>query len=186
MDLLPENRSLVVRVWPLAAGAAKGVADWGAGERACALGRAGIRATKREGDGATPAGLFLLRRVLYRADRLARPATGLPLEPLMPGNGWCDDPADRRYNQPVTLPCDARAERLWRDDALYDLLVVLGHNDDPPAPGRGSAIFLHVARQDYAPTRGCIALAAVDLRELLTECAPGAWLSVAEARPRKA
>jgi L,D-peptidoglycan transpeptidase YkuD (ErfK/YbiS/YcfS/YnhG family) len=182
MDIPPENHGPVIHVWPDSAGAAKGVADWGAGERACALGRAGVSATKREGDGATPAGLFLLRRVLYRADRMARPATGLPLKPLTPHDGWCDDPSDRRYNQPVTLPCAARHERLWRDDALYDLLVVLGHNDDPPAPELGSAIFLHVAGADYAPTRGCIALAVDDLRELLGKCAPGARLGVAFSR----
>ncbi|MGP1394008.1 MAG: L,D-transpeptidase family protein [Inquilinaceae bacterium] len=133
----------------------------------CALGRGGVRADKREGDGATPAGAFPLRRLLYRADRLVRPETGLPTAEIGPDDGWCDDPADGRYNRPVALPCAARHERLWRDDGLYDLVVVLGHNDDPPEAGRGSAVFLHVAKTGYEPTEGCVALALPDLTRVL-------------------
>lgn len=134
----------------------------------CALGRGGVKAEKREGDGATPAGLFPLRRVLYRADRLTAPATLLPLSAIEPHDGWCDDPADPAYNRQVRLPHGARAENLWREDALYDVVVVLGHNDDPPRPGLGSAIFLHVASSDYAPTEGCVALAPGDLLKVLS------------------
>lgn len=136
----------------------------------CALGRGGVRVEKREGDGATPTGCFALRRVLYRPERGAAPETVLPVSAIAPDDGWCDDPADPRYNRPVTLPYPASAERLWREDRLYDLLVVLGHNDDPPEPGAGSAIFLHVARPDYGPTEGCVALAPDDLRALLKAC----------------
>lgn len=136
----------------------------------CALGRAGIRAAKREGDGATPAGLLPLRRVLYRPDRLSRPRLALPVAPLSPDAGWCDDSADPAYNRLVSLPHPARHERMWRDDGLYDLVVVLGYNDDPPVPGLGSAIFLHVARPDYGPTEGCVALALDDLRAVLGDC----------------
>ena len=139
----------------------------------CALGRAGARLDKREGDGATPLGCFPLRRAFYRADRIAKPQTGLPLAPLDPHLGWCDDPGDNAYNKPVLLPNAARHERLWRDDALYDLLAVIGYNDDPVEPGRGSAIFLHVARPDFAPTEGCIAMRLADLSELLRACRPG-------------
>lgn len=128
-----------------------------------------MRTTKREGDGATPAGAFAMRRLLYRADRSAAPVTRLPVAPIANDDGWCDDPVDAAYNRPVKLPYRARAEQLWRDDRLYDLLVVLGHNDDPAIAGAGSAIFLHVASADYAPTEGCVALAPDDLRRILAE-----------------
>jgi len=144
----------------------------------CALGRGGVRHVKTEGDGVTPVGCFALRRVLYRADRGPAPGTALPIAALDPADGWCDDPADAHYNRPVRLPHGACAERLWRDDGVYDLIVILGHNDDPPVAGAGSAIFLHVARPGYAPTEGCIALAAADLRAVLAACAPGDRLCV--------
>src|ERR1700689_2079632 len=109
----------------------------------CGLGPGGVAAVadKHEGDGATPAGAWPLRRVLYRPDRRAAPATGLPVAPLDPADGWCDAPGDPAYNRPVVLPYPASAERLWRDDHVYDLIVVLGHNDDPVVPRAGSAIF---------------------------------------------
>jgi L,D-peptidoglycan transpeptidase YkuD (ErfK/YbiS/YcfS/YnhG family) len=132
-----------------------------------ALGKGGARAGKCEGDGATPAGVLLLRRVLYRADRVGRPQAGVPVEPLAPRDGWCDDPTHGDYNRAVTLPHPARCEALWRTDAVYDVIGVLGWNDAPVVPGRGSAIFLHVARPDYAPTQGCVALALADLVRLL-------------------
>lgn len=142
---------------------------------ACSLGRAGVRQDKREGDGATPAGSFPLREVLYRPDRLPTPpATGLPLRALAPEDGWCDEPADPSYNRPVRLPYPASHERMWRDDDLYDLVVVVGYNDQPVVPGRGSAIFLHLARPGYAPTAGCVGLARADLLELLAGLGPGA------------
>lgn len=133
----------------------------------CALGKGGIRAMKQEGDGATPAGLLPIRRILWRADRGARPATPLPAEPLAPDDGWCDDPAHRAYNTRIRLPHDARHEALWREDAVYDVIGVLGWNDAPVVRGRGSAIFLHLARPGLAPTEGCIALPEADLRRLL-------------------
>ncbi len=132
-----------------------------------ALGRGGVRTHKQEGDGATPAGVLPLRRVLYRADRGPPPACAVPIEPLAPDDGWCDDPADAEYNRMVRRPHPGRSEALWRDDALYDLIGVLGWNDAPVARGLGSAIFLHVARPDFAPTDGCVALAAADLRAVL-------------------
>ena len=135
----------------------------------CALGPAGITTAKREGDKATPAGIFPLRRALYRADRLTKPQTVLPLAAIALDDGWCDDPGDPSYNRAVTLPYPARHERLWRDDALYDAVVVIGHNDDPVRPGAGSAIFLHVAKPDYAPTEGCVALAKEDLLTVLAD-----------------
>jgi L,D-peptidoglycan transpeptidase YkuD (ErfK/YbiS/YcfS/YnhG family) len=132
-----------------------------------ALGRRGMTAHKQEGDGATPRGVLPLLRVLYRADRLAPPRCAVPLEPIGPDDGWCDDPADAAYNRPVKLPYPARHEELWRGDALYDVVGVLGWNVAPVVRGAGSAIFLHVASGDYAPTAGCIALALPDLQACL-------------------
>ena len=144
---------------------------WAGREVVCTLGHGGIRADKREGDGATPAGLFTLRRVLWRADRLADPpVTRLPCAPILPTDGWCDWPEDPLYNRPVTLPYPARHERMWRDDALYDIVGVIGYNDSPAVSGLGSAIFLHVAGPDYAPTEGCVALAIDDLIRVLADC----------------
>lgn len=132
-----------------------------------AIGRAGVRINKAEGDGATPAGPLKLRRVLYRADRISPPPVGVPREPIAPNDGWCDDPGHRDYNRMVRLPHDGRHEELWRVDPLYDIIGVLGWNDQPILRGLGSAIFLHIAREDYAPTEGCIALAMPDLRAVL-------------------
>ena len=134
---------------------------------AVVLGAGGIRADKREGDGATPPGLLVLRRVLYRADRGSAPACAVPREALAPDDGWCDDPGHPDYNRMIRLPHPARHERLWRDDGLYDIVGVLGWNDDPVLRGRGSAIFLHAARPDGQPTTGCIALAPDALRQVL-------------------
>jgi len=162
-----------------------GTVEAGGRRLGCALGRAGVRADKREGDGATPAGRFRLRRVLYRPDREAPPATLLPVSAIGAGDGWCDDPGDPAYNRPVVLPHPASHERLWRDDGLYDLVVVTGHNDDPVVPGAGSAVFVHVARPGYAPTEGCVALARDDLAWLLARVGPETTLAVslAPARP---
>jgi L,D-peptidoglycan transpeptidase YkuD (ErfK/YbiS/YcfS/YnhG family) len=137
-------------------------------------GKAGVTAQKREGDAATPAGRLALRRVLYRADRLSRPPVcAVPVEPISPQDGWCDDVANAAYNQPVRLPFAGRYEALWRDDGIYDVIGVLDWNTAPILRGRGSAIFLHVARPDMAPTAGCIALA---LAELLACLAAGLTL----------
>jgi L,D-peptidoglycan transpeptidase YkuD (ErfK/YbiS/YcfS/YnhG family) len=159
-----------------------GTVAWPAGQANCALGRRGVTQEKREGDGATPAGAMALRLVFYRPDRLAQPATRLPVRALRPEDGWCDDPASSEYNRHVRRPFAARHESLWRDDALYDLIVVLGWNDAPPVPGRGSAIFLHVAGDGCPPTEGCVALARPDLLRLLADCAPGDKLIVKPSR----
>ncbi|WP_374763149.1 L,D-transpeptidase family protein [Yunchengibacter salinarum] len=150
---------------------------------ACTLGRAGMVPGdgKREGDGATPAGWHPVRRVLYRPDRVAAPVTGLPVQALSPQDGWCDDPMSTAYNMPVRLPVPLSHETLWRDDNAYDLLVVLGYNDDPPIPGLGSAIFLHCLKPDNAPTEGCIAVAQQDLVRLLRQMRPGDALMAGDA-----
>lgn len=149
------------------------VADWGAGPRRCAVGRGGIGTKEREGDGITPLGRFALRRVLFRPDRVSPPRTMLPSVELAQSDGWCDDPGDESYNRLVACPYRARAEALWREDALYDVLAIIGFNDEPVVPGMGSAIFLHVAQPDYGPTEGCVALSFCDLLEALNAVAPG-------------
>ncbi len=133
---------------------------------------------KREGDGASPAGAWPARRVFFRPDKGPAPETGLPVIALKPGDGWSDDPHAAGYNRLATLPCPGSYEALWRGDALYDLIVELGYNDDPPLAFRGSAIFLHVAREGYLPTEGCVALAERDLRAVLKHLGGGSVVEI--------
>ena len=137
-----------------------------------ALGRGGIRANKREGDGGTPRGSFRLRRLWWRADRLPRPRTSLPVRRIRADDGWCEDPRDRHYNQPIRLPPSHPGDRLWRTDRLYDLIIELDHNTRPRIAGRGSAVFVHVARPGFAPTAGCVALKADALLRLIAHTTP--------------
>ena len=140
-------------------------------EYPCALGRGGVQEIKCEGDGATPVGTFNLRQVFYRSDQLPLPVSGLPVRALTRDDGWCDDPAHGDYNRLVQLPFEASHENMWREDNLYDVIVVIGHNDSPPKPGLGSAIFIHCATADFSPTLGCIALARETLIGLLPRLA---------------
>lgn len=153
--------------------------DWGAGARHAAVGPGGIGLKGGEGDGITPRGRFPIREILYRADRIARPEVKLPLRAIAQNDGWCDAPTDPNYNRLVTLPYPASAEHMWRDDHLYDLVAVLGYNDDPVVPGKGSAIFLHLARPDYSPTHGCVALALADALAALEQLEPGDEIEIA-------
>jgi L,D-peptidoglycan transpeptidase YkuD (ErfK/YbiS/YcfS/YnhG family) len=132
-----------------------------------ALGRTGIKANKREGDGATPRGAFRLKRLWWRADRHPRPVTSLPVRRIGADDGWCEDASDRRYNQPVRLAPHSKADRLRRADNLYDYVIEIDHNTRPRVAGRGSAVFIHIARPGFGPTAGCVALALNPLRQLL-------------------
>jgi L,D-peptidoglycan transpeptidase YkuD (ErfK/YbiS/YcfS/YnhG family) len=132
-----------------------------------ALGRGGIRADKREGDGGTPRGVFHPVRLWWRADRMLRPRTLLPVRRIGPDDAWCENPADRRYNQSFRRSANEPGDRLRRGDSLYDMIVAIDHNTRPRKAGRGSAVFIHVARPDFAPTAGCVALRADDLRKVL-------------------
>ena len=131
------------------------------------LGRSGILANKREGDGATPRGSFRPLRLWWRADRGSRPRTHLPVRRIGPDLAWCEDPADRRYNRPFPRSANEPGDRLWRDDGLYDFIIEIDHNTRPRVAGRGSAVFLHIARPDRGPTAGCVAMAANSLSRLL-------------------
>ena len=145
-----------------------------AGQRAirAALGRASVKAAKREGDGATPAGRFHPVRLWWRADRLPRPRTLLPVRRITVDDAWCEDPADRRYNSPFRRSANEPGDRLKRADGLYDLIVEIDHNTRPRVAGYGSAVFIHVARPGFAPTAGCVALSRGDLQQLLRRLSP--------------
>jgi len=137
-----------------------------------ALGRGSIKANKREGDGATPRGRFRLKRLWWRADRHPRPVTRLQARRIKSNDGWCEDPLHRRYNQRISVPKGSKADRLARQDELYDFIVELDHNTRPRVAGRGSAVFIHVARPGFAPTAGCVALTMPALRRLLARVGP--------------
>ena len=156
----------------------KGVLSWPGGSARAACGLAGVKTDKREGDHASPAGTFPLLYGFYRLDRVGWPKTDLPMTGLRPDFGWCDAPEDPHYNTLVTLPYPASAELLWREDGLYDLIVVIGYNTDPVVPGKGSAIFLHVARPDFSGTEGCIAIERKELLALLGLLGPGSTITI--------
>lgn len=146
----------------------------------CALGRGGVHRKISEGDGITPVGTWGLGQVFYRSDRLRGPETGLEAIAIAPDWGWCDDPSHADYNQRITLPHPASHEALWREDAVYDVVVEVLYNTNPITAGLGSAIFIHVARPNYEPTEGCIALELNDLLALLTLCNNHVQLSISD------
>lgn len=166
------NQKLIVRP--------DGQLSFGSDIYRCALGRGGRSAKKTEGDGVTPVGLWRIHKVYYRPDKLAAPDTGLPVVALSENDGWCDDPAHADYNRPVTLPHVASCEKLWRDDAVYDIVVTLGYNDDPVMPGAGSAIFFHLAGAGFEATEGCVAVAREDMLTILKQLAPEDLLEILE------
>jgi len=144
----------------------------------CTIGAGGAREDKVEGDAATPVGIFPLRHLYFRNDRLLLPKVHLPARPISEHDGWCDDPRSSSYNRLVRIPNEWSHEKMWRDDGLYDLLVVVGYNDDPPEGEWGSAIFLHIARDDMSPTQGCIAFTREDLLGLVSLLKPQTKLRV--------
>ncbi len=133
------------------------------------LGRGGILTNKHEGDGATPRGIFHPKRLWWRRDRTARPRTSLPVRAIAPTDAWCEDPADRRYNRSIRVAPDAVGDRLMRADHLYDYIVEIDHNTRPRIAGRGSAVFIHLARDNFGPTAGCVGLKRNDMLRLLAQ-----------------
>jgi L,D-peptidoglycan transpeptidase YkuD (ErfK/YbiS/YcfS/YnhG family) len=156
----------------------RGILTAGALAIPVSLGRGGILANKFEGDGGTPRGRYRLKRLWWRADRLARPQTGLPVRPIVPADAWSEDPADRRYNRPVRRKPGEPGDRLMRQDGLYDLIIEIDHNDRPRIAGRGSAVFIHVARDGFRPTAGCVGLRRNDLIRLLGRLSPRTWIHI--------
>lgn len=143
-----------------------------------ALGRGGIKANKREGDGGTPQGRFRPLRLWWRPDRLRRPHTSLPARRINQTVAWSEDPADRNYNRPVIRSANEPGDRLWRSDRLYDLFIEIDHNVRPRVARRGSAVFIHVARPGFAPTAGCVALRFEDLRRLSKQIGPKTRITI--------
>ncbi|MEQ1695070.1 MAG: L,D-transpeptidase family protein [Hyphomicrobiaceae bacterium] len=176
-QVIAAHATLIVRT--ISARARVGLLQVGSMRFRCALGRTGSKIGKREGDGASPIGTWALREAYYRADRIARPRTDLKLRAIDRRDGWCDATRDRNYNRRVSHPYPASAEHLWREDGLYDIVVVLGYNDAPRIKGRGSAIFLHCAREGFSPTQGCVALARRDLIRLMASLGSRTRLQIA-------
>ena len=137
-----------------------------------ALGRGGIKADKWEGDGGTPRGTFRPRQLWWRADRHPRPKTHLPIRAIRREDAWCEDPSSRHYNQPMRLAGDGGGDRLTRADHLYDFIIEIDHNTSPRVAGRGSAVFLHLARPDFSPTAGCISMTQSAMLRLLERLGP--------------
>jgi L,D-peptidoglycan transpeptidase YkuD (ErfK/YbiS/YcfS/YnhG family) len=137
-----------------------------------ALGRGGIQANKREGDSGTPKGTFYPRKLWWRADRHPQPRTFLPVRAIAAADAWCEDPNDRHYNRPVRLDRDCGGDRLRREDHLYDFIIEIDHNFRPRIAGRGSAVFLHLARDNFAPTAGCVSMTKSAMLHLLQRLRP--------------
>ena len=154
-------------------------------EYRCAIGRSGVVEDKKEGDGGTPVGTFKIRKIYYRPDRInpAEIKTDIPLVALSEDDGWADDVNSPEYNKYVKLPFEPSHENLWRDDHVYDIIAVIGYNDDPVVNGKGSAIFLHVAKENYSPTAGCIALEKNDLLNILSQFTKNDEIVIEKARP---
>ena len=159
--------------------AAAGRLRFGDIDMGCTIGRGGLcdAADKREGDGCTPRGVWPVRAILLRPGKVTPPPLHLPWRWVRAGDGWSDDPVDPAYNRPVRLPRHFSAESLTRSDDAYDIIVILGHNDAPPVPGRGSAIFFHLS--EGRPTAGCVAVDRADMLRLLPLLAPGDAMEIA-------
>ncbi|TNE28992.1 MAG: hypothetical protein EP349_07105 [Alphaproteobacteria bacterium] len=172
----------LITVTPDSADPTRGILQFHGQNYDCVLGRGGVIAAvaKREGDGATPLGTWALRCVYYRADKLEKPSTALPLHVIKETDGWCDASEHPAYNTLVELPFDDSHEEMWRKDDVYDIVVPLGYNDDPPIPDMGSAIFLHLMRPEKTPTAGCVALALPDLYAVLAHCGSDTVISISE------
>ena len=145
----------------------------------CALGKSGVTRTKREGDGATPVGLFLLRRIWYRNDILRLSGCRLPLKSIQRDDGWCDEPNDKRYNKSIKRPFSPSHERMWRPDNVYNIVIEIGWNDAPVIRGKGSAIFFHLARPGFTPTEGCVAINLEAMRKILPRIGPKTRFDIA-------
>ncbi len=177
------RKRTLARVLTLSDAATSGIMTYGHLQFSVALGKSGIRSTKREGDGATPLGRWRILTVYYRPDRLRRPLAGVPVRANSITNGWCDAATDRNYNRRVSMPYPASAERLWRNDSLYDLVAVLDYNIAPRSKRRGSAIFMHVARKSFAPTEGCIATTRAHLLRFLAATKAGTVIAAGRNAP---
>lgn len=154
------------------------IALWGGTAFKCTIGENGLTYEKLEGDEKTPIGSFLFRRAFYRPDRLERPISNIPLNAIKENCGWCDDPESIHYNEYIQKPFGASHENLWLKESMYDLLIAVGHNDSPPKPYKGSAIFIHLMNPNGLPTKGCIGLEKADLLHILAQATPESKLTI--------
>ena len=168
----------IIWIRPAAGNSRRGLLTAGGRTIPVALGRGGIRANKREGDGGTPKGTFHPRKLWWRADRHPQPRTFLPVRAITPADAWCEDPNDRHYNRPVRLDRDSRGDRLKREDHLYDFIVEIDHNSSPRIAGRGSAVFLHLARDNFGPTAGCVSMTKSAMLHLLQRLGPDTRIEI--------
>ena len=169
----PAGRPLpLVRIRAAAGDRSRGWLTAGGQTIPVALGRGGIRANKCEGDGGTPRGTFRPRQLWWRADRHPRPSTFLPVRAITAQDAWCEDVSSRHYNQPLRLAAKDGGDRLTRDDHLYDFIIEIDHNTKPRIAGRGSAVFLHLAREDFSPTAGCVSMTRGAMLRLLERLGP--------------
>ncbi|MBS0527768.1 MAG: L,D-transpeptidase family protein [Proteobacteria bacterium] len=168
----PDRPLTAIRIRAAAGDPSRGWLMAGGQSIPVALGRGGIKANKREGDGGTPSGTFSPVRLWWRADRHPRPRTFLPVRPITPTDAWCEDPADRHYNQAIRLERGENGDRLTRADHLYDFIIEIDHNTRPRVAGRGSAVFLHLARDNFGPTAGCVAMTRPAMLRLLRRIGP--------------
>src|SRR6201981_3574232 len=171
-NAVPNRKLTAVTIRPAAGNPRRGWLTGGGLTIPVALGRGGILANKREGDGGTPRGTFRPRQLWWRADRHPRPATFLPTRAISREDAWCEDPADRHYNQPIRLDSDKPGDRLTRKDHLYDFIVEIDHNTTPRVAHRGSAVFLHLARENFGPTAGCVSMTEAAMLRLLRRLGP--------------
>ena len=133
----------------------------------CAIGKKGITKNKKENDLKTPSGIFKLKKIFYRKDRIKFINTSIKKEIIKRNMGWCDDPSSKYYNKKIKFPFNSSAEKLWRKDNIYDLIIVINYNFNPIIKNKGSAIFLHLCKKNYAPTKGCVAIKKKDMINLL-------------------
>lgn len=175
----------ILHVFPKTEDPTQGHALWHGQVFQCALGKKGVinAVDGREGDQKTPAGLYHLKYGYYRADRLSKPESAIPFTELEENDGWCDQVGDPHYNQAIKHPINVSAEELWRQDNLYNIILVTSHNDGPERSDLGSAIFVHVARKGYQPTMGCIAFEQQDLLTILKDAGPNSMIRVHESTP---
>jgi len=133
----------------------------------CAIGKNGITNNKIEGDKCTPSGIYSIDQIYYRKDKLTLPTIDFQTTPINKNFGWCDDTTSSHYNKFIEFPFSDRAEILFREDEIYNIICVISYNTNPIIKNKGSAIFVHVANTDYSGTAGCLALKQSDLIELL-------------------
>jgi L,D-peptidoglycan transpeptidase YkuD (ErfK/YbiS/YcfS/YnhG family) len=133
----------------------------------CAIGKNGVTKNKREGDLKTPKGIFKLKKIFYRSDRIKFFKSPIKKYCIKKNIGWCDDPKSKYYNREIKFPFNDSAEKFWRKDNIYDLIIVINYNFNPIIKNKGSAIFLHICKKNYLPTKGCIAINKKDMMNLI-------------------